>query len=117
EVPGPEKPGFSLIGPIMGAVNEAAARGYLPASAYGLTSNANESGTAIEGLNEAGRDKITPWITMLQRWDTECAVMALTLFRDWGHLLGSDGERGQFEIEMLQPGEGGEETFIISPAD
>lgn len=117
EVPGPQKPGFSLIGPIMGAVNEAAARGYMPASAYGLTSNANESGTAIESLNESGRDKITPWLTMLQRWDAECAMMALSLFRDWGHLLGTDGERGEFEIEMRQVSEDGEGTFIISPAD
>lgn len=117
EVSGPQKQGFSLVAPIMGAVNEAAARGMMPASAYGLTQNANESGTAIEGLNESGRDKITPWLTMLQRWDSECAEKALAMFRDWGHLLGSDGQRGEFEIEMESPGDNGIDSFVIEPAD
>lgn len=117
EVAPPPKPGFSLIGPVMAATNEAAARGQMPASAYGLTQNANESGTAIEGLNESGRDKITPWLTMLQRWDSECAEMALTLFRDWGHLLGSDGQRGEFEIDLVRPNDDGETSFILSPID
>lgn len=113
EVGGPQKPGFSLIGPVMGAANEAQSRGMLPASSYGLTQNANESGTAIEGLNESGRDKITPWLTMMQRWDAECAEMSLRMVRDWGHLLGSDGSRGTFEIELFQ--KGSDTVFTITP--
>ena len=113
-IPGVEKPGFSLIGPVMGVTNEAAMRNMMPAASYGLTSNANESGTAIDGLAEAGRDKIAPWMSMMQMFDRECAEMAMQLTADWGHLLGTDGQRGEFEIGLMDPTEGMDNIVTIS---
>lgn len=103
EAPGPQKPGMSLIPAVMAAVNEANQRGLMPASAYGLTMNANESGTAIEGLNESGRDKISPLLKGLTKYHIACAEMALRLVRDWGHLMGSDGEKGSLYVPRLNP--------------
>lgn len=117
ELPPTAKPGFSLAPPILGAINEAVSRGMMPTSAYGLTQNANESGTAIEGLNESGRDKITPWMTMLQDADRENAELALELTRDWGHLLGSEGQRGTFEIERHKMAADQEPTVTLEPAE
>lgn len=103
EVPGPQKPGMSLIPAVMAAVNEANQRGLMPASSYGLTMNANESGTAIEGLNESGRDKISPLLKGMTRYHTECAEMALRLVRDWGHLMGSEGDKGSLYVPRINP--------------
>ena len=114
EVPGPQKPGMSLVGPLMGAANEAAMRGMQPAASYGVTSNANESGTAIDGLSEAGRDKLTPWLSMMQMYDRECAEMAMQLTADWGHLLGTDGRRGEFELGLTNPTDGKENVVTVT---
>lgn len=117
EEPPTPKPGFSLAPPILGAINESVSRGMMPTSAYGLTQNANESGTAIEGLNESGRDKIMPWMVMLQDADRDTVEMALRLIRDWGHLLGSEGQRGTFEIERNKLAADREPTVTLTPAE
>ena len=105
EVPGPQKD-LGLVQPLLGIANSAEQRGLMPAAAYGVTSNANESGTAIDGLSENGRDKLAPWLSMMEVFDRECAEMAMQLTADWGHLLGSDGRRGEFEIGIENPTEG-----------
>lgn len=117
ELPPTPKPGLSLVGPIMGVTNESIQRGLLPASMYGITQNANESGTAIEGLSESGRDKLTAWLVLLEEADRDEIEMALTLQRDWGHLLGSEGQKGYVELERVRPTEDQEETFALAPKE
>jgi len=51
---------------------------------------------------------------MMQVYDRECAEMAMQLTADWGHLLGTDGQRGEFEIGMAQPTEGREGIVKIT---
>lgn len=103
EAPPVAKPGLSLAQPLMAAAGEAHQRGLMPAASYGVTSNANQSGTALEGLNESGRDKVTPMLIALERFHGAVAEMGLTMERDWGHLLGSDGQRGELFIERMKP--------------
>ena len=117
ELPPVQKPGLSLAAPILGIANEAVQRGLMPPSSYGLTSNANQSGTAMEGMNESGHDKVTPWLMMLQDAAAANAEEAMRLTRDWGYLLGSDGERGTFYIERRKPDQQGENTIMLTPAE
>jgi hypothetical protein len=114
EVPGPQKPGLSLVGPLMGTINEGVQRSLMPASAYGVSSNANESGTAIEGLNESGRDKLTAWLTGLSRWDAAKAMWVFKFMRDHGRMLGSEGKRGYFEVPRQKPKPGEDGVLELS---
>jgi hypothetical protein len=117
EVPGPQKPGLSLVGPLMGTINEGVQRSLMPASAYGVSSNANESGTAIEGLNEAGRDKLTAWLEMLERWDQAKAEKVFRFTRDHGRMLGSEGRRGYFEVPRQKPKPGQDAIIEVTPQE
>jgi len=117
ELPPVQKPGLSLAPPVLAAVGEANQRGMMPAAAYGVTMNANQSGTAIEGMNESGRDKTTPWLKMLCAAHIDVAEKAMTLVRDWGHLLGSEGQRGTFFIERSRPVPGKDDTIMLTPAE
>lgn len=115
EVPTPIPPQLNLVPPLMAALNEANQRGLMPASSYGLTQNANESGSAIEGLNESGRDKLTPWLLGLESYHTQCGEMDLRLERDWGHLLGSDGSKGTLYLPRAKPDYRSDPTFTLDP--
>lgn len=117
EVHNPPDPRYQMIAPLMGVLNEGVQRSLMPASAYGLTQNANESGYAIEGLNESGRDKLTPWLTMLEEFDRQTTEMALKLYRDWGYLLGTDGERGEVDVLRRRPIPGQPTVLTLTPEE
>lgn len=99
EVPTPIPNGFQMAPPLLAATNESQGRGLMPAEAYGSPSGSQQSGSSIESLTESGRDKLTPWLKMLTRYHEECFEMDLRFVRDWGHLLGSDMDKGNLTIQ------------------
>lgn len=117
ELPQQVDPRYQMIAPLMGMLNEGVQRSLMPASAYGLTQNANESGYAIEGLNESGRDKLTPWLMMLESFDKQVTEMAFTMYRDWGYLLGTDGERGEVDVMRRRPIPGEPTVLTLTPQE
>ena len=74
-------------------------------------------GYAIEGLNESGRDKLTPWLMMLEEFDRQVTEMALGMYRDWGYMLGTDGERGHVEVLRRRPVPGEESVLELTPEE
>lgn len=85
--------GFQLAPPVLTAIQESSARGMMPREAYGI-GTAQTSGVANEGLTEAGRDKVNPWKAMLELYRKECLDMDLRFIANWGHLMGTEGEKG-----------------------
>lgn len=110
EVPRPVDPRFNLMGPILGAVNEAAQMGRMGPAAYGMAPGSQSSGTVIEGLSESDNDKLNLWKIMIQKHLAVCFGLGLKLMRDHGRKLGPDGKRGypiQVERQHPRPDEDG----------
>ena len=111
----PMPQGYQFIPPMMAALNEASQRGLMPPSAYGVQSNANLSGVANEGMNESGLDKLTPWQLMLTQHHGEAGEMALRFVRDWGHLMGPEGSKGEIPFERAQVSPGQDPMWQLTP--
>lgn len=113
EVQTPLPQGFQLAGPVLTAVQEAQARGMMPREAFGI-GGSQASGTGNEGLIESGRDKVQPWQATLELYHTMCLDMDLRHIRNWGHLMGADGERGQ--LSYASEDAENEDTYVtITP--
>lgn len=80
----------STLGPLTQALNMDRDTGAMPRTAYGASQDGQVSGNAIEGLNEAGRDKLTPYLRALQQYHARKAQLYLQLWRDFGNLYGYD---------------------------
>lgn len=102
-IPGPDAPVPPTLGPLMGAIQEDVARSMLPPSAYGLTPSAQQSGYAIEGLSEQGRDKLAPLLVTKQIHMGLCAERRLKMYHDFGDVLGAQGERGTLYVPKSNP--------------
>lgn len=61
------------------------------------------TGSAIDILNSAGLEKWRPLVTIIEEFLTELAEFALELIRDWGGVLGMDGNYGVIEIPRRNP--------------
>jgi hypothetical protein len=104
EVPTPVDPRFNLMGPILGAVNEAAQMGRMSPADYGLAPGSQSSGTVVEGLSESSKDKLNLWKIMIQKHVAACLGLSLKLLRDHGRRLGPDGSRGNpIMVERQHP--------------
>ncbi len=115
EVQTPMAQGFQLAPPVLAAIGDAATRGMMPRESYGSVSNSQQSGTAIEGLNESGRDKLTPWMIMLPQHHKEADELVLGYIRDWGHLMGSDMKKGNLLFDLVKPGQDQDRQQQITP--
>jgi len=113
--PVPKQPIPAAFGPLAAASQENNARSSMPPAAYGVNPQANTSGYAIEGLNESGKDKLTPMVQCLEAFHAECAEQLLRFYRDWGHLLGQEGSRGYMTVPRQQPGRDEPPTFTLTP--
>lgn len=110
EVPRPVDPRFNLMGPILGAVNEAASMGRMSPADYGLAPGSQSSGTVVEGLSESSKDKLNLWKIMIQKHVAGALGLGLKLWRDHGRKLGPEGARGypiQVERQHPRPDEDG----------
>lgn len=93
-LPDPEPPIPPTLQLVMAANNEQESRAGLSPAEYGMTPSAQQSGYAIAGLSEQGRQKLAPLKICKQEHHALVAEQRLRFFRDWGHLLGSEGKRG-----------------------
>jgi hypothetical protein len=92
--PGPVGAPPHITEPLVQAVQQSSVTGRMPPTSYGFNANSNVTGNALEGLNEAGRDKLTPHILTLEQFHAQKAAMRLRMWRDWGHLF--RGQRGAY---------------------
>lgn len=80
----------ALFGPALNAIMQDEAANAMPKSFFGLFESANQSGNAMEGAYESGRDKVAPWVTALSAFYAERASMRLKMIRDWGYMVPSE---------------------------
>lgn len=112
----PIAPVPATFGPLFSASGEDIGRSSKSPQAYGLSPGAGQaSGYAIEGLSESARYKDQPIIDMLERFHKNCGEQLLRIYRDWGHLLGQDGQRGTLTIPRMQPSYNESATFELKP--
>lgn len=95
----PVAPNAASLGPMLTQVNEALGRVTFSAAAYGINTNSNVSGFAVENLAEQGRDKLLPHLVTLEAFYRQIAEMQLRMFRDWGWVTRQgDGDRGVISV-------------------
>jgi hypothetical protein len=61
------------------------------------------SGSAIDILGQSGTEKFRPLVTTEEEFLTELIEWAFELVRDWGGILGMDGNLGAVEIPRRNP--------------
>jgi hypothetical protein len=61
------------------------------------------NGSAIDILGQAGTEKFRPLVTTEEEWLTELIEWAFELVRDWGPILGMEGNLGVVEIPRRNP--------------
>lgn len=101
--PYPERANPQEYGPLLQAGQEDLSRDGMPPSAYGINKNSNVSGYAIDELNSAGLDKMTPDILAIQNFYQQSHDQLLRMTMNFGHLLGEEGERGIIKISRSVP--------------
>lgn len=102
-VPGPDAPVPPTLGPLMAVSNEDVSRSGLSPAEYGLTPSAQQSGYAIAGLSENGRNKLAPVRATVEAHHTASGEQLLRMYRDFGHLLGDEGSRGSYAFPKQAP--------------
>lgn len=95
----PVAPNAASLGPMLSQINEILGRITFSAAAYGINSNSNVSGFAVETLAEHGRDKLLPHLVALESFYRQIAEMQLRMFRDWGWIMRQGDEaRGRITV-------------------
>lgn len=91
------------FGPLLQSNSEDMSRDALPPSAYGINANSNVSGYAINELNQSGHDKLTPDLMAIQTFYAANGAQMLRMIKNWGHLLGKKGDRGNMYVPRQYP--------------
>lgn len=104
----PDVPNFAPMPPVVGPwldwMGQEWSTAAMPMVAYGVNGAANVSGSAIEGLSEAGRDKLTGDLQALKSFYERRAEQAMRFWKDWGRLIqDAEGRYGVMTIPVLKP--------------
>lgn len=105
------------LGPLLGASNEDVSRSGLSPAEYGLAQGSQQTGYAIAGLSENGKNKLAPVLLTKQAHHALVGEQRLRLYRDWGHLLGDHGAKGSLDIPRAMPDMGkAEAMWTVTPS-
>lgn len=91
----------------MNAIGQDLTTGFAAPVDYGTSPESQSSAAAVQSLAELSRSRFASEMLTLEEYHSEVAEMWLRMLRDWGHLVGKDGERGQFVVPSpeLRPGQ------------
>jgi hypothetical protein len=85
--------------PLFNAISQDELTNRIPPEFFGIFNSASESGNALEGAYESGKDKLITFIRAQQRHRAGKASLKLMLYRDWGEVLANkDGEYAMLSI-------------------
>jgi hypothetical protein len=110
-------PPQQVFGPLLAGMTQNQLTQSMPQSAYGVNQNSNVSGYALEGLNESGKDKLTPILMAMERHEEELDEMKLEFFRNFGHLVVDEHgvPSGELTIQRREPKAEQAPAFVLEP--
>jgi hypothetical protein len=89
---------------VLGMLSTDRLTGSMPLQSYGVNDRSNVSGTAIGHLNEAGMDKVAPWVHSLETFLARDYSKAIRLWRNFGHTIEfGDAERRPMMVPVSKP--------------
>lgn len=101
--PLPTNPMNDVIAPLQAMLQQNRQTGMAPGLLMGQNPAAQTSGTALDVLSQGGLEKWSPLVMVIEEFVSELGRRALELVRDWGAILGADGERGMLMIPRRNP--------------
>lgn len=101
--PLPVNPMNEVIGPLQQMLQQNRQTGMAPGLLMGQNPAAQTSGTALDVLSQGGLEKWSPLVMVIEEFLAEIGRRALELVRDWGAILGADGERGTLMVPRRNP--------------
>lgn len=110
--PFPYSPDPHIYQPLMMLVGQNRQTGMPPSLVMGQGIPAQTSGTAIDIAAQNGLEKWTPLVLCVEAHLTHVGQRALEIVRDWGDILGGEGNLGVIEVPKRNPAKGPDE---ISP--
>lgn len=114
--PIPTSAGPIEVSAVMEAMSMDRMTGRAPLAMYGLNDRSNVSGTALQALNDAGMDKVGPWVAALEQYHTRRFNQWLISWRNFGHLAKYAGETpAPFMVPMASPKPGAAPAFELTP--
>jgi hypothetical protein len=114
--PIPTQAGPIEVSAVMEAMSMDRMTGRAPLAMYGLNDRSNVSGTALQALNDAGMDKVGPWVAALEQYHTRRFNQWLISWRNFGHLAKYAGDSpSPFMIPVAAPKAGMSAAFELTP--
>lgn len=107
-VPMPE-----IQGPILQFLQANIQTGQAPGVLAGQMPGAQSSGTAVEIMSQNGAARYAPLVSSLAAFLTERAEKRLRYWRDWGAVLGADGDRGTLFVPRRRKSSRGGDTSPV----
>lgn len=101
--PLPVNPMNEVLAPLQAMLDMNRQTGMAPGLLMGQNPAAQTSGTALDVLSQGGLEKWSPLVMVIEEFLQEMGRRALELVRDWGPLLGADGERGVIIVPRRNP--------------
>jgi hypothetical protein len=101
--PFPTAPSPQVVNPLMAVLAENYAKWGLSPASYGLAENAGQTGTAIESLTDADSVKFSAFLRAKERFHRREAEFKLKLLKNFGWMVGSEGQRGEYTVPKAKP--------------
>lgn len=112
----PTAPAPVATQPIMQALAQDLATGFAAPVEYG-NDPGGSSNASIQGLAEISRGRFTVHLATLEEYHAEVAEMWLRELRDWGHLVGEEGQKGVFVVPASDVALGRPTAFELTVED
>ncbi len=99
----PNLPAPEVMSPLVGFLQQNKQTGMAAGVMAGQNPAAQTSGYAVDSLMQAGFDRWAPLVLAVEQFLTERTEWRLSLIRDWGGILGLEGNRGTLFIPRRNP--------------
>lgn len=105
--PLPNLPSPEIMSPLLNLIGQNRQTGMAPGLLMGQNPAAQTSGSALDILAQGGFEKWSPLVLVIERFCAAVGKRSLELVRDWGELLGPEGDRGVLMAPRRFPDQSG----------
>lgn len=112
----PGSPDAASLGPLMQILGDSLAKTSMPLQAYGMSTDSNVSGFAVESLGESGRDKLTPHLLTIQAYRQQRAEKRLRMYGNFGFFTTQGtNDIGTLVVPRQKANPGSPAHFLLTP--